>query len=404
MITLLAIIFWICVFCLFHSYVLYPIIVKLASSGKSNNQTTYAPQSIELPTVSFIMSLYNEDSVIEEKLKSLLATNYPTSKLTIYIGSDCSDDDTNVLVSDYAARYPHIQFFPFQERRGKPSVINDLIATAKQAQLDNSNHVLIISDANVMLEPQTIYELMKHFKNEEIVLVDSNIQNQRLTKVGEGIAASERSYISREVGIKHLEGIAWGRMIGPLGGCYAVRATHFAKVPPNNLVDDFYIAMKAFEKGGLAINELNAICYEEVPNDMSIEFKRKSRISAGNFTNLVMFKHLLWPPTSSLGFVFLSHKVLRWFGPFFILLAYTCCAIVAWWGQNLFYQILFLLMNIGLFGVPILDSICKRLNINIKLLRYITYFNAMNLALFSGFFKYLKGNQNGIWQRTQRNT
>lgn len=404
MITLLVIIFWICVFCLFHSYLLYPIIVKIAASGKSNNQTIYAPQPAELPTISFIMSLYNEDTVIEEKLKSLLAIDYPVSKLSIYIGSDCSDDDTNGIVNYYAELHANIQFFPFQERRGKPSVINDLIETAKAMQADQSNHILIISDANVMLEPPTIYELVKHFKNQEIVLVDSNIQNQRLAGLGEGIAASERSYISREVGIKHLEGIAWGRMIGPLGGCYAVRATHFEKVPPNNLVDDFYIAMKAFEKGGLAINELAAICYEEVPNDMSIEFRRKSRISAGNFTNLGLFKHLLWPPTSSLGFVFLSHKVLRWFGPFFILIAYACCFAVAFWGQNIFYQILFLLMNIGLFAVPILDNICKRLNINIKILRYITYFNAMNLALFSGFFKYLKGNQNGIWQRTKRNS
>ncbi|MCP4439541.1 MAG: glycosyltransferase [Aureispira sp.] len=404
MITLLAIIFWICVFCLFHSYVLYPIIVKIAAAGKSNNQTVYTTDPSVLPTVSFIMSLYNEDTVIEDKLKTLLATNYPIDKLCIYIGSDCSDDGTNAIVNSYAEQHPHIQFYPFQQRRGKPSVINDLIATAQKEQEGASDHILIISDANVMLEPQTIYELAKHFKNQEIVLVDSNIQNQRLSGLGEGIAASERSYISREVGIKHSEGIAWGRMMGPLGGCYAVRASHFAKVPANNLVDDFYIAMKAFEKGGLAINELQAICYEEVPNDMSIEFRRKTRISAGNFTNLAIFKGLLLPPTSSLGFVFLSHKVLRWFGPFFILLAYISSAIIGWWGQNIFYQILFLLINLGLFGVPILDSLCKRLNINIRLLRYITYFNAMNLALFSGFFKYLKGNQNGIWQRTQRNS
>jgi len=396
-----AIIFWLCVYCLFHSYVLYPIILKVVASSKANNQEVYAPNE-SLPYVSFVMSLYNEESVIAEKLQTILNSDYPREKLNIFIGSDCSSDATNEIVEAFSKDKTSFHFFPFTERRGKPSVINDIIQQAQNICPDPEQHILIISDANVMLEPFTIYELVKHFKNEQIGLVDSNIQNPKSKILGEeGIAASEKNYISREVYIKNLEGRAWGRTMGPLGGCYAIRAKFFEPVPPNFLVDDFYIAMKVFEKGGLAINDLEAICYEAVPNDMSEEFRRKTRISAGNFANLAVFKHLLWP-LGSMSFAFLSHKVLRWYGPFFILASYLCLAILGFVYDNQFYFWLFIIETFGLFGIPLLDWVFRKMNFNVVTIRYITYFNAMNLALFNGFFKYLKGVQNGIWQPTKR--
>ena len=399
---ILQILFWLCVWGLFHSYVFYPLLLKVVASNKANNQEVFASTETNLPHVSLVMSLFNEETVIEEKMQTLIATDYPQEKLNILVGSDCSEDATNSMVTKIANQKENIHFYPFEQRRGKSSVINDLVAEA-QTKVPSDNHILIISDANVMLEKNTIYHLAKHFKNEKIGLVDSNILPPKSKGLGkQGIVASEKNYISREVFIKNLEGRAWGRTMGPLGGCYAIRAKYFEPVPAQNLVDDFYIAMKVFEKGGLAINDLEAVCYESIPNKISEEFRRKTRISAGNFFNLATFKHLLWPPFSSMSFTFLSHKVLRWLGPFFILIAFISLALLGYYFGNLFYQILFMLMSFGLFGIPILDWAFRQINLNVVILRYITYFNAMNLALFNGFFKYLKGGQNGIWKPTKR--
>lgn len=394
---------WGCVAALAHSYVLYPLWVRWAAKGKLNNTQIYTSEEA-LPKVSFIMSLYNEESVIEAKLQTLANINYPTDQFHLYIGSDCSSDQTNTMVANWAAQMPQAHFEAFQERRGKPSVINDLIAQACAKMGDDPDHILIISDANVLLEPDTIYQLAKHFKNPAIGLVDSNIQHPKQNAFAEdGIGASEDTYISREVQIKHWEGVAWGVSMGPLGGCYALRAKWFRPVPPQLLVDDFYLAMRMFEQGGQAINELEAVCYEVVSNDMSEEYRRKKRISAGNFANLALFKHLLLPLSRPLGFAFLSHKVLRWFGPFFIAIAYGCLAILTFVYHNQMYTILLLLATFGLLGIPLLDALLRRFNIHLKPLRYITYFNAMNLALFNGFINYTKGVQHGIWQPTKRN-
>jgi cellulose synthase/poly-beta-1,6-N-acetylglucosamine synthase-like glycosyltransferase len=398
-----AIIFWISLTALFHTYLLYPLILKLAAAGKKAHAPVFDRNEL-LPAVSILMSAYNEEKVIADKLNSILANNYPAEKLNIFIGSDCSNDRTDEIIRSFAEKNPEIiNFTAFDERQGKPMIINQLSEQAFAQQGKSEQHILIITDANVMLGPDTIFQLCRHFKDVKIAVVDSNIVNPD-NKAGSGIAKNEKGYISREVMLKHLEGKAWGAMIGPLGGCYAIRSTYFTAVPKGFLVDDFYISMKALQKGGKAINELEAFCFEDVSSRISEEFRRKTRISSGNFANLSVFWPLLMPWKGAIAFAFLSHKVLRWFGPFFIIAAFSANIFLAFsFGANLFYQILFFTQTFGLFAVPLLDFLTGLLGLHIAPFRYITYFLAMNAALLKGFFNYLKGVRNNVWQPTQRN-
>jgi cellulose synthase/poly-beta-1,6-N-acetylglucosamine synthase-like glycosyltransferase len=404
MIILISVFFWFSGFCLLHSYLLYPLILRIAARGKQSHVPIFQ-RSEQLPRVSVLLSAFNEEVVIKEKLKSIFSSDYPLDQLYVYIGSDCSTDKTNEIIENFVKQYPNNLYFnPYTERRGKPMVINDLAAKATADYPKGANHIFIITDANVMFSPEAVFQLLKHFKDQEIAIVDSNITHPEFAEKKAGIARNEKGYISREVGIKYLEGLAWGCMIGPLGGCYSVRSTYFSEVPAGYLVDDFYIAMKAFEKGGKAINEPLALCFEDVSNSISEEFRRKTRISTGNFANLATFWRLLLPNRGALAFAFLSHKVFRWLGPFFIILAFISNTILSFsFGGNLFYQILFLILSLGLFAVPLLDFLLKKAGINIGPLRYITYFLAMNAALLKGFINYLKGVSNNVWQPTKRN-
>ena len=83
-------------------------------------------------------------------------------------------------------------------------------------------------------------------------------------------------------------------MMGPFGGCFAMRKKLFLKVPENFLVDDFFLNMSVLENGYSCVNEPEAIVYEDVSNNLHAEFVRKSRISAGNFQNLFYFFHVLF--------------------------------------------------------------------------------------------------------------
>ena len=165
------IIFWGSTLAMLHSYVIYPLLMRILARGERPNATTFSPDDTDLPVVSVLMSVYNEERVIGEKIYSLTKLNYPPEKLRIYIGSDGSSDRTNDLVAhafDIHFPLPHAHFSLFRERRGKPPVINDLAALAQAdyrklyqpETLRPSNppplHIFLRTHASVILEPDTL--------------------------------------------------------------------------------------------------------------------------------------------------------------------------------------------------------------------------------------------------------
>lgn len=394
------IIFWGSILALLHSYVFYPRLMHWLAQGKRPNLEVYTTDDPELPVVSVLLSVYNEERVISEKLECLLNLRYPAEKLYIFIGSDCSDDQTNVLIKNAQSQFPtrHFQFHAFTERRGKPPVINDLAEAAIELS-GSSAHLLLLTDASVMLEPNTLFHLAKHFKNKKIGVVDAHMRSAGLRE--QGISQSEEQYLSGEVRLKHWEGLAWGMMIGPFGGCYALRADLFERIPPRSLVDDFWLVFRVLEKGYSAINDLDALCYEGATHRVAEEYRRKKRIAAGSFQNLARFRSWVLPPVTRLGFAFFSHKVLRWFGGFFLLAIFLSSAFLS--SENQFYGWLFWLQIIGTIGLLTIHTFQNHLSWKPwPLVKNMIYFLAMNLALVDGFFKWLRGIQAGTWQRTAR--
>ncbi len=400
MITLLNLAFWGSLLLLFYSYFLYPQLLKWLVRNKKGILDLYEKEE-DLTFVSVLMSVYNERRVIEEKLQCLLQLDYPENKISIYIGSDCSSDGSNEIIEEYVSKNnTQISFFPFYERQGKPGVINQLAIEAFKHRAAGDNHVFLITDANVILTPVALKKLTRHYKDEKVVIVDANMVHTGMKS--ESISHSENFYISSEVGLKNRESRLWGKMAGPFGGCYAIRADWFCEVPSNFLVDDFYIAMKVFEKGGNVINDLEAVCYEAVSHELKEEYRRKARISAGNFQNLATFPHLWWPPYKLPGFVLFSHKILRWFGPFFIGIMLISSAILAITG---FYEYKWIIVALifGTFVMPFLDKVLNKMGVNIFLLRSVRYFLLMNVALFQGFINFLKGIKHNAWEPPKRN-
>jgi cellulose synthase/poly-beta-1,6-N-acetylglucosamine synthase-like glycosyltransferase len=388
--TIALVIFWLSVGIIFYSYVFFPLILRWLAGKRNIDAQSFTPED-DLPLVSILIAAYNEEDVIKQKIESVYQTIYPTSRIEVLIGSDASIDKTNSIVNSLLGEYPNLKFFPFTQRRGKGNVVNELYKNA-------SGSILIFTDANVMLNKDTIFELVRYFKDEKVGLVDSQMLNTNLHPGG--ISFQERAYIAREVYIKHCESVLWGTMMGPFGGCYAIRTDIYEPVPPNFLVDDFYVNMIVLEKGYKCVNNLEAKVYEDVSNNLTVEFKRKIRISTGNFQNLKRFSHLLWHKTKGLSFCFISHKTLRWTGPFFLVSAFISNLVLAAYSSLYFY---IFILHCLLFVLPLLDLLFKKAGYNNSLLRFITHFYSMNLALLVGFIKSLKKIESNVWKPTQRN-
>ena len=373
-------------FLILHTYVFYPLFMILIYRNSNHNQLMFYSDH-ELPAIAILIAAHNEEKVIEKKILSVFNTNYPSSKLKIFIGSDASTDRTDEIISNLTNTYSNIEFIKFKGRVGKISIINHL-----QSLCDES--VLILSDANVIFKQNTIFELVKYFKDSNVGLVSANIIKE--SSNNDGISYQEKKYLNFENKIKASESYAFNFIMGAEGGCYAIRNNLFSKVPSNFIVDDFFITMQVLKRKNYALLNNLAICIEDVTSDISSEYRRKVRISSGNFQNLFFFKHLLFD-FSSICFAFWSHKVLRWLTPFFIFIClFSSVFLIPY--HKFFIWISCIQLLLLLF--PLLNYFFKFNNVFLK---FIAHFYLMNFALFEGFIKFIKGIKSSIWEPINRN-
>ena len=384
MLLLLKIKFWICFIALAHTYLFYPLLLKLLAYFKKDVDTNNNPS---LPSLSILIAAYNEEKVIEQKLKSILNSNYPKDKIEILVGSDSSTDKTNEIVRSFS----NVKLIEFETRSGKIKIINQLKKLA-------AHDLLILTDANVLFDKDTLQQLCKYFNDPEIALVDSNIINTHLQKGN--VSKAESTYIRGEAAVKYHEGKLFGLMMGPFGGCFAVRKEHFEPVPENFLVDDFYINMKILQKGKKAISEPHALVYEDVPNDWKIEFKRKIRIAAGSYQNLKEFFPLLFK-FNLLAFCFFSHKVLRWLGPFLMIGLYVSNIALLPQELNTYSTYIYLLAFIMQNSLLLL-FIISLIGVKNLITQIAFHFITTNVALLAGFIKFITGIKSSIWKPTER--
>ena len=131
-----------------------------------------------------------------------------------------------------------------------------------------------------------------------------------------------------------------------------------------------------------------------------IEFKRKIRISLGNFRNLKYYKHLLFPVHKGFGFAFLSHKVLRWLTPFAVIFSFVFSVTLS------FYFPLFKWISLAyslLILLPLLTVLLEKVKLKLPLVNALGHFLLMNLALLLGYFKFISASHESAWEPPKRN-
>ncbi len=387
-----------CVTAVVHTYVLYPLLVTWAAARrcKDRKEKPTVPSPLQWPAVDVLMAVHNEELVLAKKLDSLLAQDYP-GVLAFHIGNDRSTDRTSGILKEYDAAFPgrfHLRLNP--ERSGKPATINALAAGLSEAR------IFVLTDASVLLRWDTVTELVRPMlRDENIGVVDARMVHIGLEQAG--ISRLEDRYIGREVAVKQGESCLWQRMIGPFGGCWALRAEAFVPVPPNFLVDDFYLCMAAYEAGWLGVSSPLAVAYEGVGQHLADEFRRKRRIGAGNWQNLLRFRHLWWPPwRDPLAFAFFSHKVLRWITPHLLLIGAACWVAVILLTGNYWAGLLLVVVTATAGITMVIEPALAFFGIHSTRVRALRYFAAMNLALLLGFFRFLNGISTNVWQPSHR--
>lgn len=377
----MRIIFFASLFLIVYTYVFYPLILALLNCFPFSKRKLIHEEHSEAPIVSLLISVYNEERTVEEKVKNCLDLDYPKEKLQIIFGSDGSTDKTAEIIKRYQGKSGNLFLYEFRKREGKPSTINRIVEFAQ-------GEILLFSDADTFLKKDAVKKIVNTFRDEDVGCVCGRID----LKNTNGCGLPESIYWRYELWLKQMESNL-GSVTGATGGLYALRRDLWQDIPANTLVDDFVISMKAAEKGHKIIYEPSALAYEEPAASTEQEFIRRVRIGAGGFQSIILLRGLLNPFKGLVAWGFWSHKVIRWLGPFLLLAVFISNIYLLKTGRIYLY---ILILQMIFYAAGILGKLLQNKK---GIFNFPYHFIVINAALLTGFFYYLFGLQKVTWKK-----
>src|SRR5574344_237501 len=398
MITL-KVIFWCALFILFYTYIGYGLLVMLLVKVKESlckPKSKIMPNIEELPEVTLFIASYNEEGVIRKKIDNCRALDYPSDKLTLLFVTDGTTDGSIAILREVEAdgKLPAIKVEHRPERMGKAAAFNRGISFVKSP-------LVIFTDANTMLNPESIMNIVLEFTDPKVGCV----AGEKRVQGGEseaGAVAEEGLYWRYESFLKSLDYRLY-TAVGAAGELFAVRTILFEQLSDDTLLDDFMLSMNIASKGYKIAYCSNAYAVEGTSADMHEEAKRKRRISAGGLQSVWRLRRLLnFFRYGILSFQYLSHRVLRWtLAPVMLpLMLLTNIIVVCHSAQILYTLILFLQLLFYIIGGA--GWLFSKLGIKKKLPYVAYYFIFMNINVYAGALYLIKRKGNGVWEKAKR--
>lgn len=373
------VVFWLSALALFYTYAGYPLLLALMSRLR--------PRTVRraewLPSVSVIITAYNEERDLAAKLENTLAVDYPSDKLEVIVASDCSSDRTDEIARSFAARGVRLHRQP--ERLGKTAAQNAAVELAR-------GEIILFSDATTHYEPDVVRAMMPSFADETVGCVTGRVVyvDPKASSVGHGT----RSYWNYEFLLKQHESTV-NSLIGVCGCLYAVRRSAYVPLY-HEACSDFIIATKMVEQGLRAIYEPAAVCMEETNQQADKELKTRVRIITQTFADLWRNRAMLNPFRSGFYAVqLISHKVMRYLIPLFLIAILAASVYLA--PRSLFYMAA-LAAQLCCYGAALLAWLLERVGLHSRLLAIPQYFVLANVASLIAFYKFVRGEKFVRWE------
>jgi cellulose synthase/poly-beta-1,6-N-acetylglucosamine synthase-like glycosyltransferase len=373
------ILFWISAAALAYTYVGYPALIALIS--------TLWPKKVErrsfTPALTIIITAYNEERALADKLTNTLSLDYPRDLMDIIVASDCSTDRTDEIVRSFAGQ--GVRLHRQSQRLGKTAAQNAAVEKAR-------GEIIVFSDATSIYEPDALRTIVRNFADETVGCVGGRLiyVDPGDTQIGRGA----QRYWGYETFIKQHESRACS-LIGVSGCLYAVRKSAYVPLY-NEACSDFIIATKMIEQGLRTVYEPDAICREETNQQHDNELRMRVRIIAQTFTDLWRHRAILNPFRSGLyGVQLLSHKLMRYFVPVFLMALFAASALLA--SGSAVFRALVLVQSLGYF-TGAMSWMLENLGLRSRVLALPHYFVLANVASVLAMFQFLRGERYARWE------
>ncbi len=366
-----------------HSYLLYPfylLVIKLIYKKGINKDLKCKP------TVSVVISAYNEERLIEDCINSLLNVVYPKEKIEILIGSDGSTDRTTEIVKEIIKQDSRIQLFEYG-RSGKNKVLNQTVPFAK-------NEIICFMDADCRIDTNGLNELMSNFADEKVgaaICKMDSIGDYTEDTGGKG----EKLYQTYEIFLRSSESEIYST-VNSLGAFYGIRREMYKPLQNMQICDDYMPILDTLKAGKRAIFDRSAIVYEVREKSLDDEFGRRVRVSAGGLATVMEAASLLNPFKQPESFFLWSHKVLRWFSPVFLLMVFLLTLFLDF-DNSISKYILY--PQICLYLLALIGWLLEKISFNNIVFKVPLFFVSMNIGFMLAIVKFITRKHEAIWSR-----
>jgi len=285
----------------FIVYVLlgYPALAALLA----RRRTKPVEKGSELKTVSILLPVHNGEAWLVQKLRSVLALDYPRELMEIIVVSDGSTDRTADIAREFAPGGVELIAIP---KSGKAIALNEAMRRAK-------GEILFFTDVRQQLDPASLRNLVACFADSSVGAVSGEL----IIRHG---ATLEEAHVGRywryEKWIRKSQSRI-DSLLGATGCIYAMRASLARPLAPDAILDDVELPLNAFFSGYRVVLEESARAYDH-PTSIRSEFRRKVRTQAGVYQTIVARPALLGP-RNRMWIHFVSHKLGRLLLPWALL-------------------------------------------------------------------------------------
>jgi len=366
---------------IFYAYAGYPILLWLISF------TIKAPikKADIAPSVSLVISAYNEEKILPQKLKNALEQDYPQDLLEIAVISDGSTDKTNDIIHGFAKKYDNIIPCIVSINKGKTACLNDFVPKLH-------GDIILFSDANSFYDKNLIRRIVRSFVDPDIGFVTG--YTKYLTSSKGKATEATGLYSDLERLTKSLE-TRTGSCVGADGAVFAIRKSLFSPLQPDE-INDLVIPFHIVSKGYRGILETSVLCTEEAAGQPE-EFQRQIRITNRTLRAIFNHKYLLNPFQYPLfSFKLFSHKLMKFLTPFWMLFLLITNVLLAF-GSGTFYKIIFVLQGL-FYACAFIGLLQKREERKARLINTCHVLVLVNVAYVVGWFKYFKGETYASWK------
>ena len=300
----LIVLFWVLLGLAIHPYLTYPVVILFWSILRPKRVSRGAIT----PRVSVVVAVYNEEGSVAERIDNVLAMDYPADKLEVIIASDGSEDRTNEIVAEYAARDSRVKLLVL-EHNGQASTINSAVRLA-------SGEIIIRTDAATRFSADVVTKMVSCFADESVHCVVGRITMLPLEEAPYNV--SESLYWRFETRLRDLEALAGIAFVGG-GPCMAIRSDYYPDLY-GDAAEDLTTTMKIIEAGGriIQVSDLGAYDYMDgaTKGQMNSRTRRVTLALNSIWHNRAMLNPFRYP---GYAFSIMSHKIIRWMLGFWLI-------------------------------------------------------------------------------------